>query len=177
MSTVLPSVTLVLGGARSGKSGHAESLIEAAGGGTYIATAEAWDDEMKERIRLHRDRRGGQWHSIEAPIAIADAIADANRPVLVDCLTIWLSNLMHYELDADAEIARLVETLASPPQPVVLVSNELGLGIVPENALARRFRDMHGRMNQMVAAAASRVLFVAAGLPLELKTPLKDEPR
>jgi len=169
MSTTLPPVTLVLGGARSGKSKHAESLIEAAGGGLYVATAEAWDDEMKQRIRLHRERRGPQWDSTEAPIDLISAIRDASRPVLVDCLTIWLSNLMHYEQDVDAAINGLIDALGSAPQPVVLVSNELGLGIVPENALARRFRDEHGRMNQMVAGAASRVIFVAAGLPLELK--------
>lgn len=169
MSQSLPAVTLVLGGARSGKSKHAEGLLEAVGGGLYVATAEAWDDEMKERIRLHQDRRGDQWDDLEAPLDLVSAIRDASRPVLIDCLTIWLSNLMHYERDVESEIANLIEALESSSQPIVLVSNELGLGIVPENALARRFRDQHGRMNQLVAGLASRVILVAAGLPLMLK--------
>lgn len=165
----LAPVTLVLGGARSGKSKHAEGLIEAVGGGLYVATAEAWDDEMKERIRLHQDRRGGEWQSVEVPIDLVSAIRGADRPILIDCLTIWLSNLMHYEQDIPAAIEGLIEALQSAAHPVVLVSNELGLGIVPENKLARRFRDEHGRMNQVVAGVASRVIFVAAGLPLVLK--------
>jgi len=170
-------VTLVLGGARSGKSAFAESLIEELGGGVYIATAEATedengDDEMRDRIRAHRDRRGERWETVEAPLDLGAALeASGDRPVLIDCLTIWLSNLMHHERDTDTAIADLIDTLDGAAGPVVVVSNELGLGIVPENALARSFRDAHGRMNQMVARAASRVVFVAAGLPLTLKEP------
>lgn len=167
------NVTLVLGGARSGKSAHAESLIESLGGGVYIATAEAWDDEMRDRIRLHQARRGSHWQTREVPLDLAAAVGEhVGTPILIDCLTIWLSNLMHYERDADAAIDELLKAFAGVTAPVVVVSNELGLGIVPENALARSFRDVHGRMNQTVAAAASRVVFVAAGLPLTLK----DEP-
>ena len=172
MSNNMLPVTLVLGGARSGKSRYAESLIEAVGGGNYIATADVRDDEMKDRIRLHRNRRGKAWHTVEAPLDLAGALGDAARtarPVLVDCLTLWLANLTHHQRDTDAAIATLIATLTDMDVPVVLVANELGLGIVPENALARRFRDAHGQMNQAMAAAASRVLFVAAGLPLVLK--------
>jgi len=173
MNAKLPPVTLVLGGARSGKSAHAERLVEDAGGGTYLATAEARDDEMMERIRLHRERRGGLWQSVEEPLDLVGALrscdGEGHAAVLVDCLTIWLSNLIMAGRDAEAGIAALVDALPGLRVPVVFVSNELGLGIVPENALAREFRDMHGLMNQVVAAAASRVVFVAAGLPLTLK--------
>ena len=165
-------VTLVLGGARSGKSAYAEQIVEELGGGLYIATAEAWDEEMRDRIRLHQERRGEHWETIETPVDLTDALLAAEmakRPVLIDCLTIWLSNLMHREIEYDAAFVELAETLGRIAVPVVIVSNELGLGVVPENALARRFRDAHGIMNQMVAAAASRVVFVAAGLPLTLK--------
>jgi adenosylcobinamide kinase/adenosylcobinamide-phosphate guanylyltransferase len=168
----LPPVTLVLGGARSGKSAHAEALVEGVGGGLYLATAEAGDEEMAERIRRHRSRRDGRWTTREAPLALVEAlieVARAGRPVLVDCLTLWLSNLLHAGRDIAAERTRLVDTLADLAGPVVLVSNEVGLGIVPDNALARRFRDEAGRLNQAVAAVADRVVFLAAGLPLVVK--------
>jgi adenosylcobinamide kinase/adenosylcobinamide-phosphate guanylyltransferase len=164
--------TLVLGGARSGKSAHAERLVEAAGGGTYLATAEALDREMAERVAHHRARRGDLWRTVEEPLDLVGALqasAVAGRPVLVDCLTLWVSNLMFAERDLETETARLVAALPGLAGPVVLVSNEVGLGIVPDNALARRFRDAAGRLNQAVAAQCDRVLFIAAGLPLVLK--------
>jgi adenosylcobinamide kinase/adenosylcobinamide-phosphate guanylyltransferase len=173
-----PALTLVTGGARSGKSRYAEGLIDAAAGAhdgtkrTYVATAEAGDAEMASRIAEHQARRGAHWTTIEVPFDLCDGLRRANAnggPVLVDCLTIWLSNLMAAERDIEAETAALTTTLASLDCSVVLVSNEVGLGIVPDNALARRFRDHAGRLNQAVAAAADRVVFVAAGLPLILK--------
>jgi adenosylcobinamide kinase/adenosylcobinamide-phosphate guanylyltransferase len=168
----LPPLTLLLGGARSGKSRHAERLIEAAGGGTYVATAEAGDDEMRARIEAHRARRGAAWQTIEEPCDLVAALARAasfGRPVLVDCLTLWLSNLLLAERDIGAASDALVACLPRLGVPVLLVANEVGLGIVPDNALARKFRDEAGRLNQRLAALADRVLFIAAGLPLALK--------
>lgn len=164
-------VTLVLGGARSGKSALAERLVLAAGPSpVYIATAEAWDDEMRARIAQHRAERDGQgWRTIEAPLDLPGALAQAgDAPVLVDCLTLWLTNLMLADHDIDAATAALLGAL-DRPAPTVLVANEVGLGIVPDNALARRFRDAAGRLNQQVAARAETVVFTAAGLPLALK--------
>ncbi len=175
---ILPRVTLVLGGARSGKSRHAEQMIESALGGafyegaTYLATAEALDDEMKARVAEHRARRGDAWITVEEPLDLVGALtehADPKRPILVDCLTLWLSNLMGSGHDIDAQTAALAARLQDIGGPVVLVSNEVGLGIVPDNELARTFRDHAGRLNQAVAQAADRVLFVAAGLPMTLK--------
>lgn len=181
----LPPVTLVLGGARGGKSSHAEALVRDSGAAAavYIATAEAGDAEMSARIEDHRARRPRGWITVEAPLELAAALranAAPARPILVDCLTLWLSNLMHAGRDVAAETEGLVEALAGPlPCPAVLVSNEVGLGIVPDNALARAFRDQAGRLNQRIAAAADRVVFVAAGLPLLLKdrAAAADEPR
>ncbi len=170
MSIITPT-TLVLGGARSGKSTYAEGLL-AHGRALYLATGQAFDDEMADRIRLHRDRRGPHWQTLEEPLDLAgalDRVLDPERPVLVDCLTLWISNLMHAERDVEAETGRLCEVLAAPRGPVVLVSNEVGLGLVPDNRLARAFRDHQGRVNQRVAQTCSRVVFVAAGLPLFLK--------
>ncbi len=166
--------TLVLGGARSGKSRYAEELIEGCGKGLYLATAEAiaGDGEMAARIALHKERRGEIWQTVEEPLDLAGIITsstEADRPVLVDCLTLWLSNLMFAKRDIEAATAELVAALEQSQGPVVLVSNEVGLGIVPENALAREFRDCAGRMNQVVARACDRVVFMAAGLPLILK--------
>lgn len=174
-------MTLVLGGARSGKSAHAERLVEAAVadgahvGGTYLATAEAGDAEMAARIRTHRERRGPGWATVEEPLELAAAIGRhgrADRPVLVDCLTLWLSNLMAAGRDIAGARRTLIEALAHLAGPVVFVSNEVGLGLVPATPLGRAFRDEAGRLNQAVAAAAERVIFVAAGLPLTIK----DEP-
>ena len=166
-------ITLVLGGARSGKSAHAEALLDdCAGPRLYIATAEARDAEMEARIAAHRARRGPGWRTVEAPLALAETLEAESRPgaaLLVDCLTLWLSNLMEAGRDIAAETQRLVACLGQLEGRTVLVSNEVGLGIVPENAAARAFRDHAGQLNQAVAQAAERVVFVAAGLPLTLK--------
>lgn len=166
------SLTLVLGGARSGKSSHAEALIAAhPAPWTYLATAQAFDDEMEERIAHHRARRDGRWRTVDAPLDLAETLAvmPDGAPVLVDCLTLWLSNVMLADLDVDAQTRRLASVLAAPRGPWVVVANEVGLGIVPENALARRFRDEAGRLNQMVAAGADSVVFLVAGMPLVVK--------
>jgi adenosylcobinamide kinase/adenosylcobinamide-phosphate guanylyltransferase len=165
-------LTLVLGGARSGKSRYAESLITACSPPwAYVATAEPLDDEMRARIAEHRARRGADWRTVEAPRDLAGVLAGnpAGGAVLVDCLTLWLSNLMLAGADIDAEAARLESVLAAISGPVVLVSNEVGLGIVPDNALARRFRDAQGRLNQRIAARVDRVVLMVAGLPLVVK--------
>ena len=163
---------LVLGGARSGKSRHAETQCEAQPGPiTYIATAQAFDAEMRDRIAQHRARRSARWLTVEAPIDLPAAIRQAqpSGSILVDCLTLWLSNLLLAEEDIDRWSRDLIAAITGCPVPIVLVSNEVGLSIVPENVLARRFRDEAGLLNQQVAAACDRVLFVAAGLPLILK--------
>ncbi len=170
---MLPRVTLVLGGARSGKSRYAETLAEGQPGDCiYIATAEAGDAGMADRIRRHQARRGKRWRTVEEPLALADAVARAAAPgcaVVVDCLTLWLANLMAAGRDVDGETGNLVAALGGVRGPVVLVSNEVGHGIVPENALARAFRDHAGALHQAVAAASDRVVMVTAGLPLLLK--------
>jgi len=163
--------TLILGGARSGKSRYAESLIAALPPPwTYIATAEAGDAEMAERIAAHRARRGGSWRTVEALRELAAALKSCRTaPVLVDCLTLWLSNLLLAGADIDAEVAQLEDALSVMRAPVVLVANEVGSGIVPDHALGRRFRDLQGVLNQRIAARADRVVLVVAGLPLALK--------
>jgi len=170
--STIPLLTLVLGGARSGKSRYAESLIAASPPPwIYVATAEAGDTEMAERIALHRARRGKGWQTVEAPQDLAATLAslESDAPVLVDCLTLWLSNRMLAGADAEAEMAHLEAALASRPAPTILVSNEVGFGIVPDNELARRFRDLQGRLNQRMAARAGRVILMVAGLPLVVK--------
>lgn len=166
-------LTLVLGGARSGKSAFAERLAAEGGGEvTYVATAQAFDEEMRERITLHRTQRPASWKTLEAPLALPETLGEARLGggvVLVDCLTLWLSNLMLAERDPEPATAHLLEALRGPGGDVICVSNEVGLGIVPDNALARRFRDAQGRLNQAIAAEADRVVLMAAGLPLELK--------
>jgi adenosylcobinamide kinase/adenosylcobinamide-phosphate guanylyltransferase len=170
---LLPHATLVLGGARSGKSRYAEGLIEAAAtAALYLATATAGDAEMEDRIAHHRARRSDRWATIEEPIdLVARLVAEArpDRPILVDCLTLWLSNLMGAGRDVGSATRDLAAALGDLAGPVVFVANEVGLGIVPETALGRAFRDHAGRLNQAVAAAAERVVFIAAGLPLLLK--------
>jgi adenosylcobinamide kinase / adenosylcobinamide-phosphate guanylyltransferase len=165
--------SFVIGGARSGKSRFAEGLVTALPPPwTYIATAEPFDDEMRERIAQHRADRGEGWETVDVTLALPGAIVcdqAAGRPILVDCLTLWLSNLMLAERDIEPEVEHLLETLRAVKVPIVLVSNEVGLGIVPDNALARKFRDHQGRLNQRVAALASTVVFMAAGLPMVLK--------
>lgn len=167
-----PKLTFLLGGARSGKSAHAERLaMDAPAPWLYVATAQAFDDEMRERIGHHRARRSEGWQTVEAPLDLAGALdaAPEGAPVLVDCLTLWLTNHMLAEHDLEAEADRLLAALARRRGPLFVVSNEVGLGIVPENALARRFRDEAGRLNQRVAAAADHVLFMVAGLPMSVK--------
>ncbi|TPJ74018.1 bifunctional adenosylcobinamide kinase/adenosylcobinamide-phosphate guanylyltransferase [Mesorhizobium sp. B2-7-1] len=165
-------LTFVLGGARSGKSSHAENLTTAhLSPWAYIATAQAFDDEMRERIALHRSRRGEGWVTVDAPLDLVGAIEALpdHQPVLIDCLTLWLTNHMLAEHDVEAECRRLADVLSRPRGPWFVVSNEVGLGIVPDNALARRFRDAAGRLNQQVAAIADNVLMMVAGLPLKVK--------
>lgn len=162
-------ITFVFGGARSGKSAYAEKLIEEQGGGIYLATSEIWDEEMQARVNEHQIRRNDMWKTIEEPIEIAPIIEQASQPMLVDCLTLWISNLMANEYDIAQETEKLCQALMKTKSHVVIVSNEVGLGIVPDNALARSFRDYSGRVNQAVAQVAHRVLFIAAGLPLILK--------
>ncbi len=172
MSTALS--TLVLGGARSGKSAYAEKLARETGlFCVYIATAQAFDDEMRERITRHQaDRASDGWHTVEEPIGLAAVIARNAKPdavLLVDCLTLWLSNIMLSGRDVGAMQEALIRILEAAKGPVMLVSNEVGMGIVPETRLGRDFRDAQGRLNQAVAAIIPRVVFVAAGLPLVLK--------
>ena len=164
---------LVLGGARSGKSRYAEARILAAPGApVYIATAQAFDDEMADRIARHRRDRGAGWRTIEAPLELPEAIAaqsGAGFSVLVDCLTLWVTNLLMADADIDEATGRLLLALRTHEGPLAIVSNEIGLGIVPDNALSRQFRDAAGWLNQAVASAADEVQFIAAGLPLRLK--------
>ena len=161
---------LVLGGARSGKSRYAESLAGAEK--FYIATAQAFDAEMQARIAAHRAQRGQGWQTFEAPLDVADqlqALDARGRFILIDCLTLWISNLMHAKRDVGAEVEKLCHMLELAKAKVVLVSNEVGQGIVPENALARAFRDQQGFANQRLAQAVDEVVLVVAGLPMVLK--------
>ena len=173
MTRGLPPVTLVLGGARSGKSAFAEGLLESASADRlYLATGQAWDNEMADRIAAHRQRRGDSWETDEAPVDLAQALkanARAGRPVLVDCLTLWVTNLMLGEHDLGEAFDGLAAAIPALQGPVVFVSNEVGLGIVPDNAMARAFRDHAGRLHQSIASLADEVYFVAAGLPLKMK--------
>lgn len=170
MSASLIRISLILGGARSGKSAYAEKLICAAPSPwIYCATAQTLDDEMRDRIAHHRARRTEGWITLETPLHLAEAIAAATHPILIDCLTLWLTNVMLAGWDVAAESAKLLAAAEASKTPVVFVSNEVGLGIVPDNKFAREFRDHAGRLNQEVAQIASRVVFVAAGLPMILK--------
>ncbi len=166
-----PKLTLVLGGARSGKSRYAEGVLAALPPPwAFVATAEPGDEEMRTRIAAHRARRGSSWQTVEAPHELAEAVVLAQpAPVLVDCLTLWLSNLMLAAVNIEAEIARLERALEAATAPVVLVSNEVGSGIVPEHPLGRIFRDQQGTLNQRIAARADRVVLMVAGLPLAVK--------
>jgi len=169
----VPRTRLVLGGARSGKSAFAERLAAESGlRKVYLATGRAWDGEMQNRIAAHQERRGADWTTVEEPLDLAGGLAatsSAGCVVLVDCLTLWVTNLMMAERDVEAAFGELFEALPKLAGPVVFVSNEVGLGIVPENAMARAFRDHAGRLHQTVAAVADEVYFVAAGLPLKMK--------
>lgn len=163
--------TLVIGGARSGKSRYAEQLIASLPSPwVYMATAQRGDDEMVASIAEHQARRGDGWQTVEAPLDLADRLkATGEMTVLVDCLTLWLSNVMFAERNVDDEIDHLTAIIGARKSPLVLVSNEVGFGIVPDNALARRFRDLQGRLNQRVAACVHRVVLVVAGMPLVMK--------
>jgi adenosylcobinamide kinase/adenosylcobinamide-phosphate guanylyltransferase len=169
------ALTLVLGGARSGKSHHAERLVLASGlTPVYVATAQALDDEMAARIARHRARRGASWRTVEEPLDLAGALRQGcapGRAVLVDCLTLWLTNLMVAKRAVPAEVAHLVELLPTLPGTLVLVSNEVGLGVVPSDAMARAFIDHAGWLHQCIAERADVVVLMAAGLPLHLKSP------
>lgn len=164
---------LVLGGARSGKSAFSERLAQSTGlERHYIATGRAYDDEMRERIVRHQDDRGPSWVTHEEPVALIQTLQTVDRPgrvVLVDCLTLWVTNLMMAGEDIPARSADLAAQLLSLEAKIIFVSNEVGLGIVPENRMAREFRDHAGRLHQQIAAAADEVFFVAAGLPLRMK--------
>ncbi|HEY0960234.1 MAG TPA: bifunctional adenosylcobinamide kinase/adenosylcobinamide-phosphate guanylyltransferase [Novosphingobium sp.] len=163
----------VLGGARSGKSRYAQQRAEALGRKRlYIATAQAFDDEMRARITRHRADRDKNWETVEVQIDLASIITDRSAPdtvMLIDCLTLWTTNLILADHDIRAATLALTNAIARADGPVILVANEVGLGIVPDNALARRFRDEAGLINQQVAASTAEVQFIAAGLPLRLK--------
>ncbi len=162
----------MLGGARSGKSRHAEALLTARPPPwLYVATGQAWDDEMRDRIALHREGRAPGWRTREVPLALAEALDEAGRlPVLVDCLTLWLSNLLLGDRDVAAAADGLVAALRQREAPTVLVGSEVGLGLVPETALGRRFRDEAGLLHQRVAAQAGSVRLVVAGLAMHVKS-------
>ncbi|VDC30008.1 bifunctional adenosylcobinamide kinase/adenosylcobinamide-phosphate guanylyltransferase [Pseudogemmobacter humi] len=178
----LPALTLVTGGARSGKSHYAERLARAPGLALrYIATGQAFDAEMEERIARHREERGPGWQTFEAPLDPGPALAGAapDSVTLFDCATLWLTNHLLAEHDLTAETDRLLAALAAAPGPVIVVTNEVGQGIVPGDPLSRRFRDEQGRLNQRLARAAGLVVAVICGLPLALKgalPPLEDAP-
>lgn len=173
MSTALPGSVLVLGGARSGKSRFAENLVLGSGlRRHYVATGRAWDDEMRARIGKHRDDRGPDWITVEEPLELVEALRAIDHPghvVLVDCLTLWVTNLMMDERDMAEAFSALAAFASGAAARLVFVSNEVGLGIVPDNRMAREFRDHAGRLHQEIAAIAAEVYFIAAGLPLKMK--------
>lgn len=172
----MPEITLILGGARSGKSARALALAPPAARRVFIATARAADREMRDRIDRHRRERDSAWVTHEAPLAVPEVLAGAAQTgvvCVVDCLTLWLSNVMHRDHSVGDAVARLEKSLREGEGEVILVSNEVGLGLVPDTPLGRRFRDAQGRLNARIAALATRVEFIAAGLPLVLKGPLR----
>lgn len=169
---MLPKLSLVLGGAASGKSAYAENIILDTGlTPIYIATAQVFDDEMAQKINQHKEMRGPVWRTIEEPIAVSKALKtiSPDQAVLIDCATLWLTNIVLGDHDVAAKSAELIDALNACDGPVVVVSNEVGMGIVPDNALARRFRNAQGALNQAIAAQADHVVTVMAGLPLVLK--------
>jgi adenosylcobinamide kinase / adenosylcobinamide-phosphate guanylyltransferase len=168
----LPPLTLVLGGQRSGKSAHAEDLIDDRRAAVYLATGQALDAEMTKRIERHQKRRGPNWTTVEEPINIANALIESDskdRPILIDSLAMWVANLLDQGYDVKNEAFTLAEALEGLTSPLVVVSDEAGLGVIPENVLARSFLDELGAVNQAIAARADKVVFVAAGLPVVLK--------
>ncbi|WP_108482843.1 bifunctional adenosylcobinamide kinase/adenosylcobinamide-phosphate guanylyltransferase [Oceaniglobus ichthyenteri] len=175
---MLPNLSLVLGGANSGKSAFSELLLRNTGlPRTYIATAQAFDSEMADKISAHRAARGTEWHTVEAPLRVAEALTEcaADGIALLDCATLWLSNHLLANSDLEHECTGLMTALQNAPCPVVVVSNEVGQGIVPDNQLARQFRAAQGRLNQRIAAQAGLVVSVIAGLPMVLKGALPKE--
>ncbi len=164
---------LILGGARSGKSAFAETLVRGSGlSPTYLATGRAFDSEMQERIQLHRQQRGDDWTTLEEPLDLTGALRRQvrdDRAILVDCLTLWVTNLMMADKDVTAHGDRLCECLDALPGLVVFVSNEVGMGIVPDNEMAREFRDHTGLLHQKIARHCAQVFFVAAGIPMQMK--------
>ena len=165
-------LTLVLGGARSGKSRFAQSLCETAGRVVFVATARLDDDEMRARAAHHQQARPKHWHTVEEPLEIARVVETCGADfdlVLIDCLTLWLSNLMLAGRDPGPAVTALADAIVALAGPAILVSNEVGMGIVPDHKLSREFRDWQGRANREIGAACDAVIFVAAGLPLQLK--------
>lgn len=173
MTPSLAPLTVVTGGAASGKSCHAEALIRAsARPRLYIATAQAFDDEMSAKIARHQSDRGADWITVDAPLDPMTALtkAPADHVVLLDCATLWLTNVLLADLDPVAATDKLITALDTAAAPVIVVTNELGQGVVPADAFTRRFRQAHGEMNQRLAAAADQVIAVISGLPLTLKS-------
>ena len=173
---------LVTGGCRSGKSGHALALAEAMGSKRiFVATCVPHDDEMRDRVARHQRDRSEAWHTLEIPVALADAVDTHSASadvMLIDCLTLWLSNLLMETEDVGeirAHIDRLAQAVKQAPGSVVLVSNEVGAGIVPENRIARLYRDLAGWTNQAMAAACDRVVWTVAGIPVTIKPPMQSE--
>ena len=167
-----PGFTLVLGGQRSGKSLFAENLVEQEGGGFYIATSEPRDKEMAKRILIHQERRGPLWQTIEEPIFLVDTLLSFNgqkKPALVDCLTLWLTNILLLDKDIEKELDELCALVMNIDYPVVFISNEVGQGVIPDNSLAREFIDWSGKMNQQISGVSDLVIFVTAGIPQILK--------
>jgi len=168
----MTKISLIFGGAKSGKSNYAENLASPYSNKIYIATAEARDEEMQKRIKSHQSQRDKHWQTIEEPTDLISHLTKShpeNTVILIDCMTIWLSNLMEHNQDITNATEALLNILPKSSADVILVSNELGLSIVPENALARAFRDEQGLLNQKLAKCATNVVFIAAGLPLNLK--------
>ena len=165
-------LTVIIGGAASGKSAYAEALaLSGEGSPIYIATAQAYDTEMQSKIRLHKERRGPEWHTIEEPIALTEQLSalEPTGSVLVDCVTMWLSNIMIMDEDTDQACDRLCQNLPFFNGRLIIVTNEVGHGVVPPTKLGRAFQNKQGRLNQNLASLASRVILVTAGLPLALK--------
>ena len=176
-SISFPKLSLVLGGTRSGKSAFAETFVSITGRPrAYIATGQAFDEEMESRIMQHRQSRGPSWQSLEAPLDLLSALEGVpeNSIVLIVCLTLWLSNHMFEESNIETETFRLLEGFTKSKSPIVCVSNEVGMGLVPETPLGRQFRDLQGSLNRQVAEQADLAVFVAAGLPLVLKGELPE---
>ena len=168
----MAEIILVTGGARSGKSALAERLAQSCGNKViYIATSEPFDDEMQSRIDRHRARRDAGWRTVDAPLELPDMLVqtDGDAPRLVDCLTMWLNNLIYHNRDVADEVDRLVEVISEQQADLVMVTNEIGSGLVPQTAEARKFRDLAGELNQMVAQAASQVYLSVSGIPVKIK--------